>query len=218
MLLGIVLNDLLIDIELDARGVLPGVAETLHQVDGLCRLDLLIGQVRAQPALPAYQQGVPAPHDGQQLLQGRAAAQTVDALQAKELLGRGLREEVELRRGGLILPVSGHETQPVSRVIDEALIDELAIGVVVHEIHEVDHVANELLLVHHAGGKDAESRDDGQVGPHMPERQEVGSALPDDHGRAIVDVHLKKICWTSPTTFTSNLWRTENVHSLAAET
>ena len=46
MLLDIVLDDLLIDIELDARGVRPGGTNTLHQVDGLRRLDLLIGQVR----------------------------------------------------------------------------------------------------------------------------------------------------------------------------
>ena len=47
MFLDIVLDDLLVDVELDARGVLPRGAEELHQVDGLRRFYLLIGQVRA---------------------------------------------------------------------------------------------------------------------------------------------------------------------------
>ena len=88
MLIDVILDDLLVDVELDARGVLPGVAETLQEVDGLRRLYLLVGQVRSQPALPAHQQRVSTPYHGQQLLQGRSATQAINAFQAEKLLGR----------------------------------------------------------------------------------------------------------------------------------
>ena len=54
LLLDIVFDDLLIDIELDTRGVLPGGAKALRQVDGLRWLDLLMGPVSTQATLPAH--------------------------------------------------------------------------------------------------------------------------------------------------------------------